>query len=38
MGSKDGFSNNKLLDDFGCGDLTRPKYIRHISTKEQLSI
>nr|BAD17738.1 hypothetical protein [Oryza sativa Japonica Group] len=81
MGSKDGFSNNKLLDDFGCGEIqlvqvhlpTRSgpssslttwsieiiqasryaayqkmsdhmmsneytiRYIRHVSTKEQLS-
>ena len=21
MGSRDGFSNNKLLDDFGCGEI-----------------
>ena len=27
MGSKDGFSNNKLLDDFSYGDLTRPEYL-----------
>nr|BAD19775.1 hypothetical protein [Oryza sativa Japonica Group]BAD28202.1 hypothetical protein [Oryza sativa Japonica Group] len=27
MGLRDGFSNNKLLDDFGCGDLTRPEHV-----------
>uniref|UniRef100_I1QIW0 Uncharacterized protein n=1 Tax=Oryza glaberrima TaxID=4538 RepID=I1QIW0_ORYGL len=37
MGLRIGFSDNKLLDDFGCGDLTRSKYIRHISSQEQLS-
>ena len=27
IGLRDGFSNSKLLDDFGCGDLTRPEHV-----------
>nr|ABF94489.1 hypothetical protein LOC_Os03g10330 [Oryza sativa Japonica Group] len=43
MGLRDGFSNNKLLDNFG-SERSNPNketceatYIRHISTQEQLS-